>query len=553
MATLSDTLTKLLKKRNLLYTEYVGSAPDCTLTKTLIEAITTCHTLTPQQFKLFINQATYGKRSGFLASNDICHVAIIKGIFTKHDIEIEKITEIIMNLYRYNSRFESGFLECLFEKKYDFDNNLLKFLINKDYISDKVECYDRCHKNLIYIGSVSLLHDKWVTFNKCLEIIKNDKEPFNSTFFEIFMQLIKRGKYISIQMEIFMDALCKDCTSHDFFMMFEIKQNFPEIHGDIINYIIKKFGYSETFLKILISERYSIAYIYKLITDGHKLTIEHLHMLLSDDIRFKLPNDKYGRNEEKRNYEKKMFNEIITQFKKCNVIPNLVTLNITCKKGYHDVALELLTTYDILPNKETLESSVSSLNIDLVNAILKYKIIPDNDIIYKLINNDPKKVETAISIVELLIMYGFKINFEHINHLLSQKLYLEDLNRFGIEYDEKLYFACFLNEYHPDTYMNKYEPVRMEFYRMCRSKKITYMKLKEFMEKNDVKIDKYALDYIVSDKAKLGARVLEKLQCELPLITVYKKFNVSDKSLKDIIDKYKITGENMREVYSEVL
>jgi hypothetical protein len=556
-----DNLTKNLNKwlgdnKSLLYNEYKKLSDTQPLIDELIKAVNMKYTFTQKQISQFIRQSTYTVDCGdkFLLSTDDNHKTIIKYIFTNYNFTQKEISNIFEKIYKYKvGDFQSYVIDCLFEIHYNFDNEFLWRLKHGKYHNFDIQHYDTLHKNVIFIAYSSLLKDRKDIFYKCIKIIKNSTEPFDQAYFKLIPCLmsydITNVHLRDNKLDIFLDALFMNCSNEEFSKIFENTKDLKNMHPKIINYMINKFGYSDLFVKELIIGNYDIDYIFKLIDNGHKLTIEHMHILLEDDDRFTPLNNKrykYRRNGSTNNEE--TFIKVITSFKKCGVIPDVEILNVTCRKGYINIANSIMSEYNILPDKYTLDLSVMSLNCDLIAKVLNYKIIPDDATFYKIVNDhyDDGIVKNIISIVELFIIHGFVIKFEHIDYLLLQKAYLLNLERFGIEYDEKLYFSCFLNDCHPVEYTSKYDPLRMKLYELCRAKRTTFDKLKKFLDENDIKLDMYALDYIVSDKKYLGIQVMKQLKCELSLITVYKKCFASNATLRDVVAKYGISGDNMR-------
>ena len=89
--------------------------------------------------------------------------------------------------------------------------------------------------------------------------------------------------------------------------------------------------------------------------------------------------------------------------------------------------------------------------------------------------------------------------------LLSKGIYLENLERFGILYDEDLYFECFVNNYYPRYYVDKFNidsnVINMRLF------KWSWKELCNFINTNNLKLDGYAID-----KTIMNSRNLKQLQ-----------------------------------------
>lgn len=184
----------------------------------------------------------------------------------------------------------------------------------------------------------------------------------------------------------------------------------------------------------------------------------------------------------------------IDLFKLLNIQPTIETLKKICKYCSVNVFDRFITTYKITPNKECLDKSVSSLNQEMIIKIICYKINPDIDTFNKMFKgeNNPRKFRET---TELLIKNGLKITISELEMLLMNHTFVDDLERFGIDYDEKLYFMCYKHSCYPESYEKKYtiNCNVLEMRNMCK-KNIKLEQFKKFLENKNIKPDKYCVD-----------------------------------------------------------
>jgi hypothetical protein len=240
-----------------------------------------------------------------------------------------------------------------------------------------------------------------------------------------------------------------------------------------------------------------------------------------------------------------------------NIKPNKETFMIGLERGYKYSVMMLIGYFDI--NYEVLGCVVKSRNFALIEEILNrggYAFIgPDilrnliGDVGNKIIEKEIKKNNNnKIKIVELLIKYGFKIDLNCIGMLLSANLVLDDLEKFGIGYDENLYFQCYINEYYPKKYMDKFimdkKVLEMRHHRYSNN----INKNIQFLKENGVSMDMYGLEKAIKD-GKFGEYLMGVCKCVPSLMTLYKMSMCIKKQWKRVrINKKKNINNNRRKI-----
>ncbi len=252
----------------------------------------------------------------------------------------------------------------------------------------------------------------------------------------------------------------------------------------------------------------------------------------------------------------------IDLFKIFNCIPNDETFKIALNRGYINTIQCLINEYKFIVDDKCLLECMKSKNIDLINMILNYGVKPNKIMLESLITvpkskmvyfseelykrhermkeyrrkrfgtnkkskSKPKskiiKNSRVINIVELLIKYDLKIDFYCINLLLSCNEELLNLERFGICYDEDLYFLCYVNEYYPQEYMEKFIiDKNVLIMRKLMATNMKPEKITDFLNTNNLKLDAYSLESGIKNKNIFSSELMNKKLCIPSLPTLYK-------------------------------
>jgi hypothetical protein len=553
MTTLTARLNKLITNDKFYY-----FFDNNLLINTLLEAININYKFTQTQINNFLQRSRYGDNDyndSFLISENADYINIIKYIFANHEIPSHHIIYICQNYAIY--KFKIPYIDYLFEYNMNIPNECLPFLLIDNYKYYDVKHYTKSHKNLLFIVMISIKYKKHDVLNKCMELLSKDT-TFNKEYF-IFMCDFFHDPVIYGDFTTLLDNICHYSNSDEIYTIIakeEIKMH--DDNKDFFYYIINKFGYTEKSMKYALSNGED-DWIFELILNGYNLTVEDINLRLTyGHIIEPINPNKYKFLKLKN---KKVFG-VITLFKIFNVSPNIDTLNISCKKGYTNEISSLIKDYNIMPQKETLDKSILSMNDKNVAMILNFKILPDettfsmlthikyisdtllhpNDVYCYINLND-----YVINAVELLIIHGFKIKFEHVEFLLSKRLHLKDLSRFEIPYDNKLYFACFTYGYFPWPEIHDNLP---KLRQLCMSKKLKYDKLIDFMKVNNVRLNKYDLHFLMRCNKKIGIEIMNKYILNPSIITVYEFMNDADSNIiKNVIKEHNITEQDMLKQY----
>ncbi len=237
--------------------------------------------------------------------------------------------------------------------------------------------------------------------------------------------------------------------------------------------------------------------------------------------------------------QKDIHYDINELFKKNNKLPTIETMFITCSMGSLDNTRELITKYKINPNKQCLDASVRSDNMELILLILSYRFIPDiNTIKYC-------KDKITHQKIELLIKHGLVMTYDILDQIIKYECYVENLERFDMSYGEKLYFLCFKHKKDIPYYNEKFtiDKNTLILRNMCKNKPVSI--ITKFMEKNELKLDRYGVDnaYIYGTKGSKGTKAyMENLGYNPTIIAIV---HISGYDTNEAIDLINVNSDYM--------
>lgn len=572
MSDLTKQLNKLLKTKLLLAKESQTYPDKCILIDILIELVNTNYTFSQMQFNSFIDQASTFYNSYCFMASVVPEHQIITNYMLKTNVVTEEHIIKICNVISHK-HYVTYCLDTLFEKKHNFTVQCFELLCKINFKYPSTYDYDTLHNNVIFTACTHITSSpNNKKFKHCLQLIEQNKNPFNIEYLEIILCCLSKYRNIKnkyVELKSLLDSLLENVNGDEIFQLIinkKITLSNP-LYGIIIDYVVDKFMYNDIFVKYLVENIMvdNPEYLLKLMMKGFKPTVDILNMIIDKYV------EEYLYLECDINYEtigltKKVLEKcemcentplikMVDLFEIFKLNPNIATLNIACKHDQFDVIDILIDKYKIIPEKDTLDICIPTLNYELIQKILNYKIIPDKTTFYKFNENNYFHSDIR-KVVELLINYGLIINFECVEHLLCKGTYLENLERFDINYDEKLYFVCYLNDNWPVEYKNKFtiDKVVLGMHNLCINKKLTFEKLINYLQTNNIKLDYYALDFLFVNNNCICDVVIKKYGCIPHMLTTYKycEFPVNS-YLQTIVKKYNIEPQSMLEQYDMVL
>lgn len=227
------------------------------------------------------------------------------------------------------------------------------------------------------------------------------------------------------------------------------------------------------------------------------------------------------------------------------------TFNIACSKnniGLFDICVQ---KHGLFPSDKHLSLCLNeTLNMDFVNKLLSFKIIPDASHIDVLCKNTIVSVNQIQNTIELFIKHGLILDYGLVKKLLKHEVKINNLQRFNIKYDEDLYFLCYYyNEWYP---LDQFEidENKLNLRKLCRSKKTTLEQFNDYIQKYNIIPDKYCLDHALCYNPQIASEILQKLGYKPSLTSLYwfrQWYYIAEdhKIFRKYIKTFNITGEYM--------
>lgn len=261
-----------------------------------------------------------------------------------------------------------------------------------------------------------------------------------------------------------------------------------------------------------------------------------------------------------------------------NMIPSKSHLNMVLKKRKPSIKLiATLLCYKLMPNLMTLQNFIDAQCFDYNNYSKSdyFRVNTKNTGSRKKYRSRIRggrrtrcrarmmKKNDAYSIIDLLINNGLTIDLKVISMLLSCGMHLENLENFGIAYDENLFFECYLNGFYPIEYVNKFT-IDKDVLNMRLSRNIK--DVCAYAKNNNSQLDGYMIDMMIEQK---NTEMVSKYCAQLPLLTIFKIMNHDDticrgfrepiidndvilmrKKLKSYVSEHKITSDVMTKQFN---
>ncbi len=539
----------------------------------------------------------------------------IKIIFTEIIKDQKDIHTIISHYYFVNNviRNDCNFLaNILFERDDLLSKEVLNAIINIYYVMENVPT--TLTQNTI-LQIIAHLQNSKTDDIYCSHIIKLIQNTNNlpQTYITILFEYINiygynsskgintRQTYICL---LFTELLKKtDKFDKNIFLDTFIKSN---INGDEINKcVIHNVGYNNEYINHVFS-KCGMLLLFDLIIVGYVPTSNSINMLLKrhhdKSILIEDIDDKYNCiNDDimkwlqriviipethvpiaaarRRPFGKTITNkkpessrvDIFELFELFKLKPNIDTVDILIDAKYFLTLNDILSRKYVPIDKILLDKIIRTHHIPLIKKILEYKIVPDDETFKLFVNSNKESIYTdgrdlyyrdsidTIEIIELFIRYGLQIKLYHIIELLSIHKHLENLERFDILYDENLYFLCYVYEYFPQEYMEKFTIDK----NVLQIRKINGKKIKnpidimEFIKTNNLKIDRYIVSVIFYNDNDLSSEFIINHNIFPDLLTIYRSTTqYANLDYKDrleicnkIVEKNNITKDFMLECF----
>lgn len=584
---MAKQLTQLLKSKTRLLQElsiYPGGT--CKLIPLLKTLVDENYLFTQTNFDNFMEQACYYTSvKTFIGSTNADCVNIVTYMLSNFDLN-HKQCDKMMKLLTFSGNVMNHCLDILFNKKYDFTIDQLYFVTYKKNYMPPVGNYDMIHNNVIFAECISIklfeqrkqkllqadiifdikyLKTMIMVLLHCYTISHVQKQCYYALLDTIFkgyngtkddvIELIVGNK--SITREIVEYTIEYSGTKDDDDIGFFVGNK--SITKSIVEYVIERYGYNDKLVNYIIknADDITIILIFDLMLKGLVMTVDILNEIVQNypTIHIKLT-DKYSALGLTMTYLiSKQINrnlDSIRLFDVFKISPNIDTLNIVCKKSMMIFVPILINNYKVIPEKSTLDICVSKQNdksYNVIRKILNYRVLPNSETLRAMNFGD---LTNARKVLDLLIQYGLAITFDDVEFLLHNKIILDNLERFNIKYDEKLYFLYYINNCWPSFYASKFNMNKdiLDLHKMCTSigGRFSQNDIIKFLKEKNIKLDRYALDFLITHNTLVAYQIINKYKCVPSPITAYK--NMMIEVLVDLaINEYNVGPLSMFEPY----
>jgi len=156
----------------------------------------------------------------------------------------------------------------------------------------------------------------------------------------------------------------------------------------------------------------------------------------------------------------------------------------------------------MIPTKECLDAAAgfsdgnTYMKLDntiMLTDILNHKVIPDEDTFNALYKTCVFGDALFVKRFDILTTFGLKVSLDMIEKCIRENIIIDDLSKYDIPYDDKLYYICWKNEIIPSIYLDKFEcgGYIIKLREMCRSKPTKLNTIIKYMKNNNIHPDRY--------------------------------------------------------------
>jgi hypothetical protein len=220
---------------------------------------------------------------------------------------------------------------------------------------------------------------------------------------------------------------------------------------------------------------------------------------------------------------------------KYNIKPDEETFKIACSRHNENLFDHCTEKYKMIPNKEHLRLSLDTADdgLGIINKILCYKIIPEKEHLESIcLSYNYRKYD----IIELFIKFGYVLDMDDLNMLLRYDIIINNLERFNIKYDEKLYYLCHINDtWYPSEKFEFADKRTLDLRLLCMNSVTTIENYEEYVKENNIEPDGYCLEHACRYNKKLALHLINTLNY-IPTLSVFYWLNPKSEA-KEIYHK----------------
>lgn len=511
-----------------------------------------------QEFDYFLVNATYQKAGSYITKKpyyDETHwKEAITIMFTKFTPNTKQMDHL-MSCYKSANKESNKFIwvDALITKGYNFIDSQKQHLAQCGY--DMTTIYNNGIVNIDELKNVivSVINEK-SNIDKLKNIIEKNPLQYSDDFIEWIISkhtlvddyLFK--KYADVLDIFFNDQYIKISDKINDFLI-NNKANF-----NIINYFMEKglildqelIKYCSTTHNCIIP----IVYMYlkhKIQVDTniwnnallHQTTYKTSNIPLFKSLGF--DDNLIKQCEESRGYQNYIFH-LIPFIIHYQIKPDEQTFELSCTKQNRDL-FDYCISHNLIPTKKHLIMALENTNyynVEFINKILCYKIIPDSDCV-QFLNNPTNYNHTRKPIIELFIKFGYRPTMNDIKLFMENNINLDNLENLGIKYDDNFYYISHItnNCYYDSKFKLNNEKI-LGLRQLCRKGSSTNQ-INAYMNENNVQLDYYCLEHALNSDITLAEWIIDEYKCQIPITTHY------------LIGKFDIYGKKARDLYYKIL
>jgi tRNA uridine 5-carbamoylmethylation protein Kti12 len=89
----------------------------------------------------------------------------------------------------------------------------------------------------------------------------------------------------------------------------------------------------------------------------------------------------------------------------------------------------------------------------------------------------------------------------------------------------------------------------LKMYEMCSGKSLSMEELANFLKKNNIKLDRYAMDYLMRYHPDVSICIMQNYNCMPSVISAFKNSGVPKECIEKYMKENNISGDSMFEPY----
>lgn len=507
---------------------------------------------TQDQFNKFIKCITYNKTKSYLVSitnspKRSIKDKVMKLMFSKFNPSENQI-KLLTSCYRGNNGYcNYSWIDELVEKRYEFSDNSVKNIILIGYPYSKLLAnYSSTVEHIeIILSMLNNIVNDCHTKNIEQIILKNNIIPTKKCFLIALNTIFENSYFISYKKELLMMlvTLGTDIDQECIEIAYEHTYDIP-----FIDYLVTtgNVKFTVDFLEHVCGYRNKNMALF-LLGKGLQPNLNCLNRIIAtesinimgqiEDINLDGNNYSDYSNSSNSSYNSENSENII-YFNLFDILilkgikPDINTFIVAIRWNHHDIIDRLLNEFNIIPNIDCLNEAflniihnnnsnkehcnLENLNKELIHIILNYKVIPDKST-FAIINSS--NINFSYNL-ELLISYGFAINYEILELALLNKNTILNLNRFNIKYDKYLYYLCYKYKYYPEIYITKMRDIDNKIIKLRKMFECDELSsVINYINENKLYVDRYCIGNCIKN-IPVWNYFVNELKCIPPLITI---------------------------------